>query len=138
MIGIDGNLAGLAAATQVAKAAEAEQKQEEKRTTAADVLDGITNGIDGVDLASQGCKAIAEAVKPSHLTGGKDGLASFTTGGGDGVANGFETVADCTPVLDAAVEPAGIVADMASIAGDVVSGTADVVGGIIGGIFDGL
>lgn len=141
MIGIDGNLAGLAATTQLAKAAEDEQKQEEKRTTAANVLEGVADGIDVIGLGVDGCKAVAKAMQPSHVTGGKDAVAGFTTGGGDGAGNAFQTVADCLPVAeatDAVAESAGFVADTAGVVGDVLSGTADVVGGIIGGIFDGL
>jgi hypothetical protein len=141
MIGIDGNLAGLTATTQVAKAVEAvnaDQKQEEKRSTTADVLDAVTSGGDVLELGARGCIAAADALKPTHLTGGKEALAGFTTGGGDGVANTFQTVADCTSVAEAATGSAGFMADAAGMVGDVVSGAADVVGGVIGGVFDGL
>jgi hypothetical protein len=119
MIGIDGQLAGM---TATAKAAEAEQKKEENKTTAGDIVDGVASGVDLVDLTAQGCKVVAEAVRPTHLTGGKDALSGFTTGGGDGAANTFQTVADCVPAA----------------AGDMASAAGDIVGGIIGGIADGL
>jgi hypothetical protein len=137
MIGIDQQLAGLTATTQVAKAVEVEQTKQ-KESVSGDILEGVATGADVVGLAIDGCSAVVKAVQPSHLTGGKDAIASFTTGGGDGVANAFRTVADCTPPADAVADDAGIIADVASVAGDVVSGAADVVGGIIGGILDGL
>jgi hypothetical protein len=138
MIGIDQQLAGIAAASQAAKAAEDEQKKQQKESAASDILEGIADGVDVVGLAVDGCKAVAKAMQPSHLTGGKDAIAGFTTGGGDGVANTFQTMADCTPAAEAAADSAGFVADAASVVGDVVSGAADVVGGIVGGIFEGL
>lgn len=138
MITIDGQLASLAAKAQLAGTAEAEQKQEEKRSTAGDVLDSVASGFDLVDPAVSGCKAIADAIRPGHVTGGKDLVSGFTTGGGDGIANTFQTVADCAPGAEATVESAGFIADAASVAGDVISGVGDVVGGIVSGIVDGL
>jgi hypothetical protein len=141
MIVTEGSPSNIAVTAQVVNATQVEQKQEEKRTTAADVLETIADGIDGLGLAADGCKAIGKAIQPSHITGGKDTLAGFTTGGGDDIADGFQTVADCTPVADApeaVAETAGLVADAAGMIGDVLSRTAEVIGGIIGGIADGL
>jgi hypothetical protein len=138
MIGIDQQLAGMAAANIAAKAAEDDQKKQQKESIAGDILEGVADGVDVVGLAADGCKAVAKAMQPSHLTGGKDAMTGFATGGGDGAANTFQTVADCSPVAEAAAETASFVADAASMAGDVVSGAADVVGSMIGGIFDGL
>jgi hypothetical protein len=141
MISLDTNLTDMAATTQVAKATEMEQRKEQQASTAADVLGAAVDGIDVARLAVEGCKAAAKAMQPSHMTGGKEPASQFMTGGGDGTANSFQTVADCMPTVDAtdaAAQSAGIVADAAGVVGDVLSGTADVVGGIIGGIFDGL
>lgn len=138
MIGIDANPAGLPAVIPPMEAGKDEPRKDEQRTTAVDILEGAADGIDVVGLAIDGCKAVGKALQPSHLTGGKDSPASFMTGGGDGAAGDFHTVADCAPATDAAADAASAAAGAASIVGDIVSVAADVVGGIIGGIFDGL
>lgn len=142
---LDGHLGAVTAAPQLAETINARQQQNAKRTTVADVLDGVSTGIDGVSIATEGCKVIADAVKPTHLTGGKELPAVFVTGGGDGLANGFQTVADCAPVAEVATEVAdagGALTDVLGVAGDIVSGAVDVastvVGGIVSGIADGL
>ncbi len=142
MIAVEGQVNVPAAAAQ---APQTEDRQEQKRSIAADALDGVANGIELVGPMADGCKAASNALRPSHATGGKEAPAGFTTGGGDGVANSFQTTADCAPVADASgagTDIAGIAGDTLSTVGDVVSAAAsvagDVVAGILGGIFDGL
>jgi hypothetical protein len=132
---------GLFQATVMAKVAEAEQKkkkEEEGGNVLADVLDGVGNAVDAGDLAVSAYKAVANAMKPDFATGGLETPAKFTTGGGDGAANAFQTAADCTPVADAETSAAEAAAEGSGMLIDAGSAIVDGVGSVIGGIFDGL
>jgi hypothetical protein len=119
-----------ALASQDAQNAQA-KKNDGGGATAADILDGVSGAADLTELGVNACQAVAKAMQPAHVTGGRELPTSFTTGGGDGAANGFQTVADCAPDADAA---AGVV-DIASGIGEAV---IDGIGTVLGGIFEGL
>jgi hypothetical protein len=102
----------------------------------------VGTGFDVGGLAVDGCKVVADALRPSHITGGKDPVSGFVTGGGDGASNVFHTVGDCTPAAEVAGDAGGSIGDVLSLAGDAVSTvastTADAAIAIVTGVFDGL
>jgi hypothetical protein len=118
------------------------RKEEERESAATHAVDGVGTGVDLGGLAADGCKMVSEALTPSHITGGKDAVSGFVTGGGDGASNAFHTVADCLPATDVTAETGSMIADVLSLAGDAVSTvastTADAAVSIVSGVFDGL
>lgn len=141
MISPEGLAAGPEVAVRVQNSAEEAQKKQDSSSTVGNLVDGASLGLDGIDLAARGCKAVADRMSPDHVTGGVEAPAGFVTGGGDGPAKGFQTAADCDAVpevLATTTESAGLISDAGSMGGDLVSGAADLVGGIIGGIFEGI
>jgi hypothetical protein len=103
-----------------------DEQEQQQQSTLGKIADGLDAAVDGTELASAVCRAGTDAIKPAYRTGGAQSPEHFLTGGGDGAANVFQTVADCAPDL----EPLSVAADAA----DVGSGVLDV----IGGLFEGL
>jgi hypothetical protein len=93
-------------------------------------LDLIGNSADMVDVTVSVCRAGADAFAPKFRTGGAETPARFATGGGDGAEGGFQTIADCAPVVDVAATTTEAAADGAGMLSDIAEG--------VGGLFDGL